>query len=235
MPLPYDELDHAQTPIGEISLRRRLDRITGRTVLEVRLGDEFLMSSQFTASEVALARLGLAAVEGERLSVMVAGLGLGYTAYEALRDPRVSDLAVVELLAPVIGWHRDGLVPDTAGLATDPRCRLVEDDFFDLVGSRRWSGQVDALLVDIDHAPDLPLDDGHGAFYETEGLRAAADLVTDRGCFALWSDEPPEDPLLARLAEVFEGARAEVVSFENDVTGGTSSCTVYLAWTPRRA
>jgi spermidine synthase len=233
MPLPYEELAYADTAIGEISLRRRFDNVTQRSVLEVRLGDEFLMSSQFTVSEVELARRGLAAAVGPELSVMVAGLGLGFTAFEALQDPRTHQLVVIELLAPVLARHRDGLVPDTLGLATDPRSSLVEADFFDLVRAGRWTSRVDVLLVDIDHSPDALLDPGHRHFYHEEGLREAADMVTDDGSFALWSDDPPDEALLARMRTAFTDARADEVPFDNPVTGGTSSCTVYVAWAPR--
>lgn len=233
MPLPYEELAYADTAIGEVSLRRRFDTVTQRSVLEVRLGDEFLMSSQFTVSEVELARRGLAAAAGHELSVMVAGLGLGFTAFEALHDPRTHELVVVELLAPVLDWHRNGLVPDTAGLATDPRCSLVEADFFHLVRARGWTSQVDVLLVDIDHSPDALLDPGHRHFYDEEGLREAANMVADEGSFALWSDDPPDEALLDRMRAAFTEARADEVPFDNPVTGGTSSCTVYVARAPR--
>ncbi len=85
-PLPYEEIAWASTPIGEISLRRRYDRLTERWVHEVRLGDEYLMSSQFNATEIALATLGLAEAPERDLSVVVGGLGLGFTAFEALQD-----------------------------------------------------------------------------------------------------------------------------------------------------
>lgn len=231
MPLPYEELDHADTPAGEISLRRRWDRVSRRSVLEVRLGEDFLMTSQFTATEVALATLGLAATPGEDLRVLVGGLGLGYTAHEALRDPRVRRLEVVELTGAVIDWHRRDLVPETAGLAADPRCLLREADFFELVRSRSLT-PVDTMLVDIDHAPGNLLDPAHGDFYSEAGLRAAAAALTERGTLALWSDDPPEDDVVARLAAVFADARAERVDFDNEITGGVSSCTVYVASRP---
>jgi hypothetical protein len=83
--LRFEELDWQNTPMGEISLRRRV---------EPTLGDEYLMSSLFTAAEVELARLGLADVDGDALDVLVGGLGLGYTAATALEDPRVRSLSV---------------------------------------------------------------------------------------------------------------------------------------------
>ena len=53
--------------MGAISLRRRLEPALNVDVYEVKLGDEFLMSSLFTVAEIELARLGLAMVPGARL------------------------------------------------------------------------------------------------------------------------------------------------------------------------
>ena len=63
----FEELDYRPTPIGALSLRRRKELRLGIDVFEIKLGDEFLMSSLFTASEIALARLGLAALDGDNL------------------------------------------------------------------------------------------------------------------------------------------------------------------------
>src|SRR5258707_2517354 len=126
----FQELDWQETPIGEISLRRRVEPTLGVEVYEVKLGDEYLMSSLFTVAEVELARLGLAALDGTDLDVVVGGLGLGYTARAVLDDPRVRSLTVVELLDAVIGWHRDALLPLAAELTGDPRTRLVAGHFF---------------------------------------------------------------------------------------------------------
>jgi hypothetical protein len=48
--------------MGVLSLRRRRRPMPDVDVYEIKLGDEFLMSSQFTAAEIELARLGLAAL-----------------------------------------------------------------------------------------------------------------------------------------------------------------------------
>ncbi|MEU2587922.1 spermidine synthase [Streptomyces avermitilis] len=141
----FEEIDWRATPMGEISLRRRRDPVSGEDVYEVKLGDEYLMSSLFTAGEVELARLGLAELPDGPLDVAVGGLGLGYTARTALDDPRVRSLVVVDALAEVIDWHRRGLVPLGAGLASDPRCRLVRGDFFAMAaGSAAAGGPVPA-------------------------------------------------------------------------------------------
>jgi spermidine synthase len=229
------ELDWGDTPWGEISLRQRWDRVTERDVYEVKLGDDFLMSSQFTVGEQELARIGLAAASGSAsLTVMVGGLGLGYTALAALEDDRVTELTVVEALPMVISWHERDLLPDTVGLAADPRVRLVNDDFFDLVRAGRADRTYDALLVDIDHAPDWLLREDHGDLYTVEGFARLGAMLADDGVFALWSDEPPEPEVVRRMGEAFEHADAHVVPFPNPLTGGESANSVYLAVRPRR-
>ncbi len=233
MSLRFEELDWQQTPMGEISLRRRVDPVVGADVYEVKLGEEFLMSSLFTVAEVALARLGLAAVGGPDLDVLVGGLGLGYTAATALEDPRVGTLTVVEALGPVIDWHERRLVPDTAGLAADRRTRLVQGDFFGLLREGGFGegvpGRFHAVLLDIDHTPRHVLHPAHRAFYTDRGLRDLLRHLHPGGVFALWSDDPPDDDFLAVLGGVFAAPTAHVVSFANPLTGGESANTVYVA------
>lgn len=224
--------------MGAISLRRRREPSTGLDVYEAKLDDEFLMSSLFTAGEIALAQLALARLPGSELDVVVGGLGLGYTADAVLSDSRVSSLLVVEALGEVIEWHQRQLVPLGERLASDPRCRLTRGDFFSVVGS---PGGLDpeapdrrfhAVLVDIDHSPDHVLDPSHAPFYRPSGLRVLAERLHPGGIFALWSDDPPDERFGSALAEVFPGSEAQVVTFDNPLLGGTATNTVYLAQTP---
>lgn len=230
----FEELDWQETPLGEISLRRRVEPTLDVDVYEVKLGEEFLMSSLFTVAEVELARLGLAEASGDDLDVLVGGLGLGYTASAALEDARVRSLTVVDAIGPVIDWHRRGLLPDTVGLADDPRVRLVLGDFFSLAAGDRGFGEgtaaeYDAILLDIDHTPRHVLKPTHAAFYTRDGLTALTRYLKPEGVFALWSDDPPDQEFLDLLSEVFTHARAELVAFPNPLTRGKSSNTVYVA------
>ena len=224
----FEELDYAPTPIGAVSLRRRREPKLGRDVLEVLLREEHLMSDAFTASEVALADLALAALPDRPLEVVVGGLGLGYTARAALADPRVRRLGVVEYLQPVIGWHEGGLVPLGPALTADSRCRFVHADFFALALGEGFGRPLDALLIDIDHAPDRLLGPDAG-FYAPEGLRAAARHLTPGGVLALWSDDAPDAAITARLTDAIGATEAHPVAFGNPYTGGTVTQTVYVA------
>ena len=46
----FAELDYQVTPLGTLMLRRRRDLATGDDIYEIKLNDEFLMSSKFTVS-----------------------------------------------------------------------------------------------------------------------------------------------------------------------------------------
>ncbi len=232
-----EELDWRTTPMGVLSLRRRRDPLSGVDVFEVKLDDDYLMSSLYTVAEVEVARLALAQVLGAELDVAVGGLGLGYTAQEVLADPRVRSLTVVERLGEVVDWHRRGLVPVGSVLTADPRCSIVEGDFFSLAGSPggldpRTPGRLfHAVVVDIDHSPRHLLHPSHAPFYEVEGARRLAEQLHPGGVFTLWSNDPPDEEYLAVLREVFVDVSAQVVSFPNPLQGRDATNTVFLART----
>ena len=230
----FEELDRQSTPIGEISLRRRLEPTLLVDLFEVKIGDDGLMSSLITDGEVAVSTLGLAATSNPSLDVLVGGLGLGYTAGAALLDERVRSLRVVEALEPVIDWHRRHLVPMAQTLTDDPRCEFVAGDFFDIAAAGfamddGGPGSFDAILVDIDHSPRHLLDPKNAAFYVQPGTEIVARSLRPGGVFSLWSNDPPDDDYLAVLGDVFHVSTAEIVTFANPLTGVDTSSTIYVA------
>jgi len=233
-----EELGWKSSPMGEISLRRRYDSVLNAEVYEVKLDEEFLMSSAFPVAEIELSHLGLARTPGEHLNVIVGGLGLGYTAQAALEDPRVDNLTVVEYSDAVIDWHERDLLPDTEGLAADERVHLSHADFFaTAMGTVGFDPdnpgfQWDAILLDIDHSPRWVLHLPHADFYGVEGLQAMSEHLKPGGCFAIWSDDPPDDEFMEILEAVFIDVTAKRVWFDNPYTRGRSSNTVYVATKP---
>jgi hypothetical protein len=223
MSLYFEELDYRPTPIGALSLRRRRELSLGVDVFEIKLGDEYLMSSLFTASEIALARLGLAEFSGADLDVVVGGLGLGYTAQAVLEHEGVKSLVIVEALDAVIDWHEKGVLPLGPALTADPRSRFVLGDFFALAASKEGfdpdapARRFHAILLDIDHSPDFLLDPQNAAFYQPTGLKTLAAHLTSRRRL--------------RLTAVFAEARAERVTFHNPLQNREFSQTIYLART----
>jgi spermidine synthase len=238
----FEELDFRPTPIGVLSLRRRRQLSTGIDIFEIKLGDEFLMSSLFTRAEIELARLGLAATHPRPaqggLDVVVGGLGLGYTAQAVLEHDAVGSLIVVDALAEVIEWHEQELLPIGKQLNADSRCRLVHADFFAMTLSEQGydpdapGRRFDAVLVDIDHSPQKLLHPRHAALYTPDGLARLAGHLHPGGVFALWSNDPPDQAFVAALASVFEKPVAHVVTFPDAQGDGEASNTVYVGVTP---
>jgi len=238
MALIFEELDFQKTPLGDISLRRRSEpRLDGEILYEVKLNDDFLMSSLFTEAEVQLARLGIAALKDHKqnLDIVVGGLGLGYTAVAALEDPSVKSLRVIDVMGPVIDWHQRGLVPLGGKLTSDPRCTLVHADFFEVATSPGGFDPVDpdklvhAVLLDIDHSPSHWLNSGNSTFYTESALAKMAEKIYPGGIFGLWSNDPPENEFTNLLQSVFAATESHIVTFPNPYTGGESTNTIYLA------
>lgn len=231
----FEELDYRPTSLGALSLRRRREMKLGIDVFEIKLGEEFLMSSLFTASEIALAHLGLADLSGTELDVVVGGLGLGYTAKAVLDNDAVGSLLVVDALEAIIDWHESGLLPLGADLTGDPRCRFRLGDFFALAASEAGfdpdapGRSHDAILVDIDHSPDFLLHPQNAGFYTPDGLARLTRHLKPGGVFGLWSNDRPDVGFVSRLRDVFSEARAEEITFHNPIQEREALQTVYLA------
>ena len=242
MSFVFEEIDYQETPRGAISLRKRSEpRLDNKILYEVKMNEEFLMSSLFVEAEVQLSKLGLAKFGHEKLDVVVGGLGLGYTAKAALDFPNVQSLVVVDVMAPVISWHEKGLVPLGNELTNDERCSYALGDFFEFATAQNVnfdgsqaneeSGveKVHAVLLDIDHTPSYWLNPENSRFYNKESLLAMKAKIHSGGIFGLWSDEKPDDEFVTVLESAFDKVETHMVYFPNPYTGEKSSNSVYLA------
>ena len=231
--MKIEELAYHQTPLGDLILRRRSEpRLQNKEVFEVKLGDEFLMSSLFTEAEIELADLGLANLSGE-LDVVVGGLGLGYTAVAALENKSVRSLLVIDKFQELIDWHTQKLVPLGQILTEDKRCELRTGDFFELARTgfdvSDNGRKFDAVLLDIDHSPKHYLDEKNESFYGIEGLQSLRRQLKTGGVFALWSNDAPDEEFRKHLESIFGKASAHLVEFANFYTNSTSVNSVYVA------
>jgi len=238
MDLIFEELDHQSTPLGEISLRRRTEpRLDNVLIYEVKLGDEFLMSSLFTEAEEQLASLGIAKLLQQgmqsELEIVVGGLGLGYTALTALQHSQVKRVRTIDVMEPVIRWHQSGVLPIGDVLASDQRSELIHADFFAVASNDRTGffdeQPVDALLLDIDHSPSHWLNESNQGFYTHENLSRVAQKINKDGVFALWSNEMPDQGFIDLLNSVFSNTESHVVKFPNPYSGGESINSVYVS------
>jgi spermidine synthase len=229
----FEELDYRPSPIGALSLRRRRVSRDGPDIYEIKLDEGYLMSSLFTAGEIALAARPLARFGDRPVDVAIGGLGLGYTAKAALDAANVRRLVVVEAIPEVVEWHQRGLVP--LGSELSERSCFVVGDFFALaLGSGSLEPdqperRYDAILVDIDHSPRHLLRPSNAALYEVAGLNALRAKLKPGGVFALWSTDRPDEEFLARLRSVFAEATGDLIEFANPYQDQPAINTIYTA------
>lgn len=237
MELIFEEIDYQETDLGAISLRKRSEpRLDNLLIYEVKLNEEWLMSSLFVEAEEELSRLGLQKLKenghSKGLSIVVGGLGLGYTSVTALNDQDVSNLRTIDVMPAVIDWHQRGLLPVGDVLESDPRSQLVHGDFFALA-SNEESGfitaeKVDAVLLDIDHSPSHWLNEGNQGFYTQSSLRNMANKIKSNGVFGLWSNDLPDQAFVDLLNVVFDSTETHIIEFANPYSGETSTNSVYI-------
>jgi spermidine synthase len=184
--IPWIELDSAKVPGGreQLRLKRRGSEFS------IMLGANELMNSRLSGSEEALARLACARIGDRRgATVLIGGLGMGFTLRAAL-DQLALDARVVvaELVPSVVAWARGPMAELFAGSLDDPRVNVREADVADLIAS--GNGVYDAILLDVDNGPDGLSRSANDRLYDMRGLAAARAALAPGGVLAIWSSHP---------------------------------------------
>jgi spermidine synthase len=146
-----------------------------------------LMTSGMYGSEKALAMLACDPVRTlERPSVLVGGLGMGFTLRETLDClPPDATVVVAELVPAVVEWNRGPLGPLAGHPLNDKRVRVELGDV--AVALRSSSGKFDAVLLDVDNGPAAFTTSDNGWLYDDRGIAAAHSALKKHGVLAVWS------------------------------------------------
>lgn len=190
-------IERREGPHGEVVLRRR------GTHYEIIANGCFLMDTADGRSERLLVDAALAALPPGRPSpsVLIGGLGVGFSLARAAAEPRWGRITVVEREEAVIDWHRTGpLSAISAPALADPRTRIVHDDLLAHLrdaaadgaedAARAADTRYDALCLDIDNGPDWTVTEDNGGLYSPAGLAACRARLTPGGVLAVWSAQP---------------------------------------------
>ncbi|KQY56399.1 MULTISPECIES: hypothetical protein [unclassified Nocardioides] len=205
------EIARHESPRGEVVLRERRED-NAPTVLELRVNGVFVMDTLETSSERALATAALGLVDRPG-SVLVGGLGLGFTLAEVLADRRVESCTVVELEQSLVDWMRDGTISHGPALLADERLDVVVADVATALAEADDSA-YDLVLLDVDNGPDYLVHDANEAIYLPPFLQAARRVT--RQVLAIWS-AAETSTLQTAMTEVF--GNCEPLSY--DVQLGT--------------
>nr|WP_253945168.1 hypothetical protein [Nocardioides sp. zg-DK7169] len=182
-------------------LRERREE-NGPVVWELRANGVFVMDTEETSTEEALATACLALVE-EPAQVLVGGLGLGFTAHRVLADRRVRRCVVVEIEQALVDWMRDGTVPHGPAVLADERLQVVVADVAVALAEAR-PASYDLVLLDVDNGPGYLVHDANAGLYETPFLTRLRTLLRPGGAAAIWSAS--EEPALEEAMRAVFGA-----------------------------
>jgi spermidine synthase len=161
----------------------------------IRRGDEYLiladgailMSSRMHGSEEALAAFACQGMRKlKRPSVLIGGLGMGFTlrATLDLLSPGAT-VVVAELVPAVVEWNRGPLGPLAGQPLKDKRVQVEIGDVGAIL--RSSLGQFDAVLLDVDNGPSALTASNNAGLYEKRGIAAACAALKINGVLAVWA------------------------------------------------
>ncbi len=194
--IPWSHLATSPIPGGAGTLRL----LRRGAELSIRLGQNELMNSRLSGSEVALAAQTLQRLRDlTRARILIGGLGMGFTLRAALAElgPEAS-VTVAELVPAVVEWARGPMAELFGDSLVDRRVGIVEGD----VGALMRSGAAtfDAILLDVDNGPEGLTRAGNDALYTARGLGVARRALRPGGLLAVWS-MGPDEAFAARMRE----------------------------------
>jgi len=220
---PWELLGQTRAPDGaELSLTLR----SGEYV--ILANGKSLMSSRMHGSEEALATFACARIHGRReprVSVLIGGLGMGFTLRAALDLlPADAEIVVAELLPAIVEWNRGPLGPLAGQPLKDRRVRLEPGDV--AVAIRSSANAFDAILLDVDNGPAAFATSGNAGLYNDAGLAAAHAALRKGGVLAVWSAR--EDRRFEQRLR-YAGFRVDVQRVRARLKKGGPRHTIFLA------
>lgn len=170
----------------------------------------FLMDTRDGRSERLLVRAAVETLPDAR-TLLIGGLGVGFSLQEAATINSLSRIDVVEIEADLVAWHHAHLRHLTGEALADPRVHVLVADLGDHLragrASRASRASYDVVCLDVDNGPDWTVTDSNAAIYTAAGITEAVAALRSGGVLAVWSANPSES-FQQRLADQLEDVRA---------------------------
>ncbi len=177
----WAELERAGNDAGdEILLRKRDD------IYEIRYNGLELMSNINYQSETILAERSLRLYGRLPKSILIGGLGMGFTLRAALDYlPFDTEITVCELVPEIVEWNRSCIGHLAGHPLRDPRVKIRVGDVMDILKAQR--NTFDIILMDTDNGPDFTVRSSNNKIYANCGLRAVERALNPEGIASFWS------------------------------------------------
>jgi spermidine synthase len=206
------------TENGEIQLQKR-----GRDY-EIIFNGTFLMATYNGESEKLLVRCAVEVADSPK-TVLIGGLGVGFSLGEALEYDSIEKIAVVEIEKKIIEWNRTYLSVYSNDALTHPKVNVVNADFIEwIVDSKE---KYDVICLDIDNGPDWVVIDENHKLYGDAGIYNLIKRMNQSGAISFWSASK-SDVFEERLKKWF----GSVEVFEVNQKRGEPDY-IYLAVNPK--
>ena len=179
---PTLKLKSAQTPDGnELALYEHDDEYF------ITLNRHELMSSREHESELELARLACHRLTDRKApTVLIGGLGMGYTLRQTLTMLRTgAKVFVAELMPDIVRWNRDIIGHLTDHPLRDPRVKIITKDVAEVMAANPKI--FDAVMLDVDNGPEAMTNSANSRLYSSSGIRNCFKSINANGCLAVWS------------------------------------------------
>ncbi len=220
---PYEFIDVAEIPGGGV-----LHLVRWGDDFSIQYDDEELMGSQVRHSEQALATLACDRLANKGASLLIGGLGMGFTLGAALKAlGPTGSVVVAELVPKVVAWANGPLAHLFGNSLADPRVTIEVVDVHDAIA--RASARYDAILLDVDNGPDGLIQLANDRLYCNWGLRSALAALRPGGILAIWSSYSDAE-FFERLERA--GFDVDEITIRADSYGVEANHTIWMAAKP---
>jgi len=151
-----------------------------------------LMSTRRHASEDALGTLPCQMLkQSESASVLIGGLGMGFTLAAVLAATgSKAHVVVAEIVPEVVEWNRGPLGDYSGYPLNDPRTTVYHGDVTDII--RDTEQRFDVLALDVDNGPEGLSASSNDWLYSRDGISMARKSLNPGGVLAYWSATPDQ-------------------------------------------
>ena len=153
-------------------------------IFMIRANGLELMNGFSHDSETAFGRLAAELASDPSPSILIAGLGLGYTLAAASEGLGMrGTITVAEFSSAVIDWFNRYV--HASVLPRIPENIVIRET--DAIAHLKTGVRYDLILLDIDNGPEPLVRSSNAALYDREGLGLLRNALTDEGRVLLWS------------------------------------------------
>ncbi len=187
------------------------------------------MNSRQHGSEDALAELSCSRLqETSKPTILIGGLGMGYTLAAALEHSGPNArITVSELVPAVVRWNREYLGHLAGKPLEDARVSVQQNDVVEIIKQKKSAW--DAIVLDVDNGPEGLTSKGNDRLYGLSGLKNTFAALKPGGILAVWS-YGPDDGFTHKLKKC--NFRPEVVTVRARKPGKGRRHTIWLATKP---